>query len=325
MSPAQCWPFRLSIEVLGKPTWYTEAVKSIDLIEAPATIKTGVWWTLIDVHLTMDASKSGRACAVVVCTISGTSGVILTYPQSTQIIHVIRALAAVITYKMKRNGVTQIFEKSGNVIDTEFIQRQGYILWWNKLLRCAYAGFILIKRPANERRRYNVTSSRTGWTHKQNNPCTGVRCLFAAVISPVYIGLLLSLQVPSRFDILHRARQWYCDVLGQILKRLNKQNGLYCLYSILHRGPELSYWHKIILLTQKESKNHNNGMKEQLEIVYLPKFGDLYVKLKQIYFWYPVQFHTFWAFDRFSSSNIDRAIAVQSFYLFVALMTSSVM
>ena len=42
-------------------------------------------------------------------------------------------------------------------------------------------------------------------------------------------------------------------------------------------------------------------------------------------FWYPVQFHTFWAFDRFSSSNIDRAIAVQSFDLFVALMTSSEM
>ena len=42
-------------------------------------------------------------------------------------------------------------------------------------------------------------------------------------------------------------------------------------------------------------------------------------------FWYPVQFHTFWAFDRFSSSNIDRAIAVQSFDLFVILMTSSVM
>ena len=224
MSPAQCWPFRLGIEVLGKPTWYTEAVKSIDLIVAPAAIKTGVWWTLIDVHLTMDASKSGRACAVVVCTISGTRGVILTYPQSTQIIYVIRAPAAVITYKLNRNEVTHIFEKSANVIDTEFIQRQGYILWWNKLLRCAYAGFVFIKRPANERRRNNVTSSRTGWAHKQNNPYTGVCCLFAAVISPVYSGLLWSLQLPSRFAILHRARQWYCDALCQILKGLIKQN-----------------------------------------------------------------------------------------------------
>ena len=40
---------------------------------------------------------------------------------------------------------------------------------------------------------------------------------------------------------------------------------------------------------------------------------------------YPWAFVTFWAFDRCSSLNIDRAIAVQTFELFGAVMTSSVM
>ena len=34
----------------------------------------------------------------------------------------------------------------------------------------AYSGIILSMRPANERRRYNVTSSLIGWAHSQNYP-----------------------------------------------------------------------------------------------------------------------------------------------------------
>ena len=33
------------------------------------------------------------------------------------------------------------------------------------------ARIILCMRPANERRRYNVTSSLIGWAHAQNDPC----------------------------------------------------------------------------------------------------------------------------------------------------------
>ena len=33
------------------------------------------------------------------------------------------------------------------------------------------SGTILCMRPANERRRYNVTSSLIGWAHTRNNPC----------------------------------------------------------------------------------------------------------------------------------------------------------
>ena len=32
--------------------------------------------------------------------------------------------------------------------------------------------YMCVMRPANERRRYNVTSSFIGWTHAQNEPCT---------------------------------------------------------------------------------------------------------------------------------------------------------
>ena len=35
------------------------------------------------------------------------------------------------------------------------------------------AGIILCMRPANERRRYSVTSSLIGWAHAQNAPWTG--------------------------------------------------------------------------------------------------------------------------------------------------------
>ena len=35
------------------------------------------------------------------------------------------------------------------------------------------AGIILCMRPANERRRYNVTSSLIGWAHAQNKPRVG--------------------------------------------------------------------------------------------------------------------------------------------------------
>ena len=33
------------------------------------------------------------------------------------------------------------------------------------------AGIILCMRPANKRRRYNVTASLIGWAHAQNFPC----------------------------------------------------------------------------------------------------------------------------------------------------------
>ena len=36
-------------------------------------------------------------------------------------------------------------------------------------------GIILYTHPANERRRYNVTSSLIGWAHTQNDPCKLVK------------------------------------------------------------------------------------------------------------------------------------------------------
>ena len=39
----------------------------------------------------------------------------------------------------------------------------------------SFAGIILCMRPANERRRYNVTSSPIGWAHAQNDRCICLR------------------------------------------------------------------------------------------------------------------------------------------------------
>ena len=38
-------------------------------------------------------------------------------------------------------------------------------------------GIILFLRPANARRRYNVTSSLIGWAKKQNDPCWNGSCI----------------------------------------------------------------------------------------------------------------------------------------------------
>ena len=46
------------------------------------------------------------------------------------------------------------------------------------------AGIILCRCPANERWRYNVTSSPIGWAHTQKDPCTGDK-LIGRVCSPM--------------------------------------------------------------------------------------------------------------------------------------------
>ena len=41
---------------------------------------------------------------------------------------------------------------------------------WETVYSCDPSGIILCMGPANERRRYNVTSSPIGWAHTQNDP-----------------------------------------------------------------------------------------------------------------------------------------------------------
>ena len=43
-------------------------------------------------------------------------------------------------------------------------------MFWCQTSRSWCPGIILCMHPANERRRYNVTSSLTGWVHAQNDP-----------------------------------------------------------------------------------------------------------------------------------------------------------
>ena len=45
------------------------------------------------------------------------------------------------------------------------------IMAWQQAGNRPLSGIILCMHPANERRRYNVTSPLIGWLHTQNNPC----------------------------------------------------------------------------------------------------------------------------------------------------------
>ena len=53
--------------------------------------------------------------------------------------------------------------------NTHQLDRGGGYNWHNH----DFAGIILCMRPANERRRYTVTSSPIGWAHAQNDPWFG--------------------------------------------------------------------------------------------------------------------------------------------------------
>ena len=43
-------------------------------------------------------------------------------------------------------------------------------------------GIILSMRPANEKRRYDATSSLIGWVHMQNDPCTYYNGIIHAIM-----------------------------------------------------------------------------------------------------------------------------------------------
>ena len=51
-----------------------------------------------------------------------------------------------------------------------------YQLLFHVLQVVTLPGIILYMRPANGRRRYNVTSSLIGWAHTQSDPCLTLSC-----------------------------------------------------------------------------------------------------------------------------------------------------
>ena len=59
-------------------------------------------------------------------------------------------------------------------------------------------GIILCMRPANERRRYNVTSTLIGWGHSQNHPCSFTPYVMKPNLFPQAAGQVFdfSLQQP---------------------------------------------------------------------------------------------------------------------------------
>ena len=60
----------------------------------------------------------------------------------------------------------------------------------------AWTGIIFCVRPANERRRYNVTSSLIGWAHTQNYPCMWWLLLVPSMIYYTSLHLPVCNMVP---------------------------------------------------------------------------------------------------------------------------------
>ena len=57
---------------------------------------------------------------------------------------------------------------------------------WSIAVIChSQSGIILCMRPANERRRYIVTSSLIGWAHAQNDPCQCNRSMCLETPAPI--------------------------------------------------------------------------------------------------------------------------------------------
>ena len=76
------------------------------------------------------------------------------------------------------------------------------------------SGIILYMRPANERRRYIVTSSLIGWMHTQNDPCM-------CVILRLYYGLMANCAVPSYMYLVWQAKYWLQNSGVGVILRYN--------------------------------------------------------------------------------------------------------
>ena len=76
-------------------------------------------------------------------------------------------------------------------------------------------GAILYKRSANERRRYIVTSSLTGWSHAQNDPCWYISATIMGLIA-IELAWFNNPHEATRKQIDHRHRNtpWYRFLLS---------------------------------------------------------------------------------------------------------------
>ena len=90
-----------------------------------------------------------------------------------------------------RNISGLIFKWNPWHIWLKIVGTSSHLIFWTR------AGIILCMRPANEWRRYNVTSSLIGWAHSQNGACksqyhtcvkTGIKCNIYVLNIWLWIG-----------------------------------------------------------------------------------------------------------------------------------------
>ena len=76
-----------------------------------------------------------------------------------------------------------------------------------------WSGIILCGRPANERRRYNVTPSLIGWAHTQNDPC-----MITAKSAPIQCTFWPLHKITSE-ELYAHAQGWEFDVLKVVVRQ----------------------------------------------------------------------------------------------------------
>ena len=93
------------------------------------------------------------------------------------------------------------------------------------------AGIILWMRPANERRRYIVTSSLIGWAHTQNDPCAWLwRFIFLQLWSSGMPGIVSLRKESSNIKYCGKYKSYIHPIQSMIIKF---PHGIFVLFVIL--------------------------------------------------------------------------------------------
>ena len=110
-------------------------------------------------------------------------------------------------------------------------------------------GFILCMRPANERRRYIVTSSLIGWAHTQNDPCLIIQILYR------HVDITCKIMTKSGHNFAH-VMTAELPLLFTSGQHTSLQDLVYKLMNPVWNGSVLLFW---ALRTQGISNSTSSG------------------------------------------------------------------
>ena len=128
-----------------------------------------------------------------------------------------------------RDGLVDIADngyEESNLLQKDY-RAYGLHLW--KILHNNLTGIKLCMRPANERRRYIVTSSLIGWVHTQNDPCTQI--INAIWSAQIFLGRFCTLPWYCWWFLLNRHKTTFCSI--SIITEHSFSHDMFFLYPAL--------------------------------------------------------------------------------------------